>query len=344
MNLNPELDRLDQVAVTGDTDETQVNQNQSEAPSPPQNQDDNHGVSVIAEQQLTPSPSTKPLQPVPTVTSASASAADSAAAVTRNEGYTAALHQQQLQAVMKENVSLKDKVNKLKDLLAKSSKATRDIKAELDTQKSALDKAHADIQRLNIQVHVLSKRPTHLDWMTNFENNVERALWNVQIQNQNYQSQSGGEDPSSFTFLTNFNTTTNQTLKQQDEEDKPQGHNTGNSYSIKLDEDEAGENHILHNYSKSYTNRENSIHDSLLDRMAILEEEKQMLLKQQIHGNYFNNPFLMNGFFTYIYMSMLFKKKKNTKSCYRVFFCLDLYRSIHSQTFTNRVTKHKNRG
>lgn len=174
----------------------------------------------------------------------------------------------QLQAALRENVSLKDKVNKLKDLLTKSSKATRDIKAELHTHKTALDKAYEDIERLNSRVHLLSKRHTHLDWMADFEKNVERALWTVQNQ-----SQTGGEDPSSFSSPS-LTTAVDSLYASELEEEE----GLGDGHEDRRFHDPSSTMHPYSNLETIHT------HTSLLERITILEAEKQVLLDQKNHG------------------------------------------------------------
>ena len=259
--LPAETDVSDQAAVAVDGDAGNSQTKRTKSPS-----HQSHTAAVSEENQ---SHSVNVITSPPT-------AAKSSSTVDELSAASSSVENTQLQTVLRENVSLKDKVNKLKDLLVKSSKATRDIKAELDTHKTALDKANSDIQRLNVRVHVLSKRPTHLDWMADFEKNIERALWNVQNQ-----SQSGGEDPSSFASSPN-NTHAHaipavdysrleHEIEQQQEDDEEQ----------EQDKDPSNSDSGLTMHP--YSNRE-PIHTSLLERIAILEDEKQVLRDQQSHG------------------------------------------------------------
>ena len=171
-------------------------------------------------------------------------------------------HVSHLQAALRENLSLKDKVAKLKELLAKSSKATRDVKAELDTYKRALDKAQTDMQLLNLRVHALSNRHTHLDLIADFDKNFERAMWTLQHHSD---SQSGGEDPSSFSLA--------------ELEHHP----------LRSHEDDSILYPIDSTTSTTHNNNDTPDYNTLLlERISILEGEKQTLLDQQAKGMYNN--------------------------------------------------------
>ena len=100
-----------------------------------------------------------------------------------------------LQTILRENVSLKEKINKLKTLLSRSSKVSKETKVELD-------KSQREVMRLNHRVDLLANRPTHMDLLADFETNFDRALMNLHsspdgtigTDKDNQYSQSGGED------------------------------------------------------------------------------------------------------------------------------------------------------
>ncbi len=84
-----------------------------------------------------------------------------------------------LQSILRENASMKEKVAKLKLLLGRSSKASKETKAELDAHKRLLDVAKKEVERLNDRVEALASRPTHMDLLADFETNFDRALMNL---------------------------------------------------------------------------------------------------------------------------------------------------------------------
>lgn len=96
-----------------------------------------------------------------------------------------------LQTMLRENVSLKEKITKLKTLLARSSKVSKETKLELD-------KAQREVLRLTQRVESLANRPTHMDLLADFETNFDRALMSLHNDDvdssQRQQQQSGGED------------------------------------------------------------------------------------------------------------------------------------------------------
>jgi len=98
-----------------------------------------------------------------------------------------------LQASLRENIALKDKVSKLKVLPSKSSKASKELKADMESYKQALERSHVEIGRLNHRVEMLVSRPTHMDILLDFETKFDKAVLSV---NKGL-VQSGGEDPSS---------------------------------------------------------------------------------------------------------------------------------------------------
>jgi len=84
-----------------------------------------------------------------------------------------------LQAILRENAILKEKVAKLKTLLARSSKASKETKIENLEYKRLLDVAKKEVERLNGRVEALASRPTHMDLLADFETNFDRALMNL---------------------------------------------------------------------------------------------------------------------------------------------------------------------
>jgi hypothetical protein len=84
-----------------------------------------------------------------------------------------------LQAILRENASLKEKVNKLKTLLARSAKASKETKQDLEQHRRLLDVAKKEVERLNDRVETLASRPTHMDLLADFETNFDRAMMNL---------------------------------------------------------------------------------------------------------------------------------------------------------------------
>jgi len=77
-----------------------------------------------------------------------------------------------LQTMLRENMSLKEKTAKLKALLTRSAKASKETKFELE-------KASREVSRLNQRVESLADRPTHMDLLADFETNFDRALMSL---------------------------------------------------------------------------------------------------------------------------------------------------------------------
>ena len=77
-----------------------------------------------------------------------------------------------LQKVIRENVALKEKVAKLKSLLAPSAKAQKDAKVELEGTRRRLEESNGEVRRLTARVDSLASRPTHMDLLADFETNV----------------------------------------------------------------------------------------------------------------------------------------------------------------------------
>jgi hypothetical protein len=98
-----------------------------------------------------------------------------------------------LQSILRENAALKEKVSKLKALLARSAKAGKDSKNELEAHRKLLDVAKKEVERLNERVESLANRPTHMDLLADFETNFDRALMNLNTEDIHVSAQSGGE-------------------------------------------------------------------------------------------------------------------------------------------------------
>ena len=104
-----------------------------------------------------------------------------------------------LQSMLRENMSMKEKITKLKALLSRSSKVSKETKIELE-------KSQRETARLKQRVESLANRPTHMDLLADFETNFDRALMSLHAGNngkeeegeegEGYSSyhQSGGED------------------------------------------------------------------------------------------------------------------------------------------------------
>lgn len=98
------------------------------------------------------------------------------------------------QSLTRDNVQTKEKVAKLKSLLARSAKAQKDHKTEMIMTKQKLDEANQMISFLHTRIDQLASRPTHyLDLVADFESNFDRAL---QAMEHNQQQQSGGTSSS----------------------------------------------------------------------------------------------------------------------------------------------------
>lgn len=66
-----------------------------------------------------------------------------------------------IRAILKEHVSLKDKIDKLKSLLGRSAKAQRETKVDLEVTQKRMSQALREIDRLNQKLEKLQSRPTH---------------------------------------------------------------------------------------------------------------------------------------------------------------------------------------
>lgn len=175
----------------------------------------------------------------------------------------------QLQQILHENMTLKEKINKLKSLLARSAKVQSDFKSELSISKTKLEQAHQAIERLNERIEQLSSRPTHMDILADFESNWDRALLSMNTSenegsgvnsylydSSEQQYQTGGEDPSS-TDNTNQNAKSSQDNEQQ---------------KLLLQQDL--------NAAQAKIQQLESLNSSLLDRSAKLEQQKEDMEKE----------------------------------------------------------------
>lgn len=145
-----------------------------------------------------PAPANKPVQPAPAPAPTPSKPAPAAAAAVRQHQPPAApsalidqaneelafllthgkINQSEvmaLQKVIRENVALKEKVAKLKSLLARSAKAQKDAKVELEGTRRRLDESNGEVRRLTARVDSLASRPTHMDLLADFETNVSAA-------------------------------------------------------------------------------------------------------------------------------------------------------------------------
>lgn len=84
-----------------------------------------------------------------------------------------------IQSVLRENAVLKEKIAKLKTLLTRSAKVSKETKLDLEQHKRLLDVAKKEVERLNYRIEELASRPTHMDLLADFETNFDRALMNL---------------------------------------------------------------------------------------------------------------------------------------------------------------------
>jgi len=91
-----------------------------------------------------------------------------------------------LKSTLKEHVSLKEKVEKLKSLLGRSAKAQREAKIDSEASQKRLVQSLREIERLNQKLDKLQTRPSHMDLLMDFETNFDKALLSV--------GQSGGQE------------------------------------------------------------------------------------------------------------------------------------------------------
>ena len=91
-----------------------------------------------------------------------------------------------LKSTLKEHVSLKEKVEKLKSLLGRSAKAQREAKLDSEASQKRLVQSLREIERLNQKLDKLQTRPSHMDLLMDFETNFDKALLSV--------GQSGGQE------------------------------------------------------------------------------------------------------------------------------------------------------
>jgi hypothetical protein len=66
-----------------------------------------------------------------------------------------------IQSILKEHISLKEKVDKLKSLLGRSAKAQRETKVDADATHKRMSQVLREIDRLNQKLEKLQSRPTH---------------------------------------------------------------------------------------------------------------------------------------------------------------------------------------
>jgi len=96
-----------------------------------------------------------------------------------------------IKALQKENEALKEKIGKLRNLLARSAAASKTVSVELNASKAKVDNLSATVSRLTARCESLSNRPTHLDLLANFEARFDAALLSI---DKTSGGQPGGED------------------------------------------------------------------------------------------------------------------------------------------------------
>jgi hypothetical protein len=160
-----------------------------------------------------------------------------------------------LQAILRENAILKEKVAKLKTLLARSSKASKETKLENLEYKRLLDVAKKEVERLNGRVEALASRPTHMDLLADFETNFDRALMNLHTD----------EAPSAEMFRQSVGQATEQ---NKDEE------NVSSMLMAEL------------NQTKTRVEHLESMNGSLKKRSVQLEKQNDELMKERESGKF----------------------------------------------------------
>ena len=101
--------------------------------------------------------------------------------------------------LLADHAQLKDKVNKLKNLLGRSAKAQRETRIDLDASQKRLAEAQTQIEKLHKKIDKLTNRPTHMELLADFEANFDKAMLSVGNQ-QTGQSTQGAADESSSHF------------------------------------------------------------------------------------------------------------------------------------------------
>jgi len=160
-----------------------------------------------------------------------------------------------LQAILRENAILKEKVAKLKTLLARSSKASKETKIENLEYKRLLDVAKKEVERLNGRVEALASRPTHMDLLADFETNFDRALMNLHTD----------EAPSAEMVRQSVGQATEQ---NNDEE------NVSSMLMAELNQTKARVEHL------------ESMNSSLKKRSIQLEKQNEELMKERESGKF----------------------------------------------------------
>uniref|UniRef100_A0A7S2MR95 Uncharacterized protein n=1 Tax=Helicotheca tamesis TaxID=374047 RepID=A0A7S2MR95_9STRA len=163
--------------------------------------------SAAGEEEKAPPPKTqtqKPTSSPPSSAPSASQAASSSLVDDANEELAILLHAKKitqndvtcLQSIIRENVSLREKVAKLKSLLGRSAKAQRETKADLDATRKRFDGAQQEIERLNARVEALASRPTHMDLLADFETNFDRAVLSIGPTSGREDQQQSGEETS----------------------------------------------------------------------------------------------------------------------------------------------------
>jgi len=168
-----------------------------------------------------------------------------------------------LQNILRENATLKDKIAKLKLLLSRSAKASKDTKNDLEGHKRLLDMSQQEIQRLNVRLENLASRPTHMELLADFETNFDKALLSSTKNNNMINSQSGGEVTTSSSHSNNNDQSANHVVVESS------GDN-GNVPSMLLTE---------LSQAKSRSEHLEEINAALLNRAAKLEKINEQSLQ-----------------------------------------------------------------
>jgi len=106
-----------------------------------------------------------------------------------------------LRNMCEENVGLKERISKLKNLLSRSANAQKETTQNLSKSKIQAKESEYMIQALKKKIEQLHNRPTHMDLLADFETNFDRAV--LSLGGTSYDQQSGGENPSSTVQTTN---------------------------------------------------------------------------------------------------------------------------------------------
>lgn len=169
-----------------------------------------------------------------------------------------------VKTILKEHVSLKEKVEKLKSLLGRSAKAQREAKIDAEASQKRLTQALREMERLQQKLDKLQTRPSHLDLLMDFETNFDKALLSVGQQQQ----QSGGQETSASRADHGGSTTS---------PDNYPNYNTGNNNNDNLDSlllQELGE-------AKTRIEKLETLNSAMMSRSTQSEKSTQSLQKER---------------------------------------------------------------